>query len=88
MSVEAPCGGGGPPARAKPSVGEVGVGVHAEGPSRSVFQYDRDGHLGGAAPFLALDELEREGRIASGDLVVVATAGSGFTWGVTAIRRT
>lgn len=28
------------------------------------------------------------GPIASGDLVVVATAGSGFTWGVTAIRRT
>lgn len=56
--------------------------------SRSVFQYDRDGHLGGADPFLALEELEREGRIASGDLVVVATAGSGFTWGVTAICRT
>ncbi|MCX3061929.1 3-oxoacyl-ACP synthase III family protein [Streptomyces beihaiensis] len=61
------------------------LGVDA---SRSVFQYDRDGHLGGADPFLALEELEREGRITSGDLVVVATAGSGFTWGVTAIRRT
>ncbi|GAA1890163.1 3-oxoacyl-ACP synthase III family protein [Streptantibioticus ferralitis] len=57
-------------------------------PSRSVFQYELDGHLGGADPFLALEQLEREGRIASGDLVIVATAGSGFTWGVTAIRRT
>jgi 3-oxoacyl-[acyl-carrier-protein] synthase-3 len=57
-------------------------------PSRSVFQYELDGHLGGADPFLALEQLEREGRIASGDLIVVATAGSGFTWGVTAIRRT
>ncbi|MCX5255539.1 3-oxoacyl-ACP synthase [Streptomyces canus] len=57
-------------------------------PSRSVFQYELDGHLGGADPFLALEELERDGRISSGDLVVVATAGSGFTWGVTAIRRT
>ncbi|WP_328781234.1 3-oxoacyl-ACP synthase [Streptomyces canus] len=56
--------------------------------SRSVFQYDLDGHLGGADPFLALEELERDGRIESGDLVIVATAGSGFTWGVTAIRRT
>jgi 3-oxoacyl-[acyl-carrier-protein] synthase-3 len=57
-------------------------------PSRSVFLYELDGHLGGADPFLALEQLERQGRIASGDLVVVATAGSGFTWGVTAIRRT
>ncbi|MEU8461162.1 3-oxoacyl-[acyl-carrier-protein] synthase III C-terminal domain-containing protein [Streptomyces sp. NPDC029003] len=60
------------------------LGVDA---SRSVFQYDLDGHLGGVDPFLALEELEREGRIGSGDLVIVATAGSGFTWGVTAIRR-
>ncbi|MFF8677673.1 3-oxoacyl-ACP synthase III family protein [Streptomyces sp. NPDC015237] len=56
--------------------------------SRSVFQYDLDGHLGGADPFLALEELEREDRIGPGDLVIVATAGSGFTWGVTAICRT
>ncbi|MFC9060724.1 3-oxoacyl-ACP synthase III family protein [Streptomyces sp. NPDC057074] len=56
--------------------------------SRSVFQYDLDGHLGGADPFLALEELERDDRIGPGDLVIVATAGSGFTWGVTAIRRT
>ncbi|MBT1186543.1 hypothetical protein HET69_21690 [Streptomyces sp. CJ_13] len=61
------------------------LGVH---PSRSVFQYDFDGHLGGVDPFLALEKLERDGRIASGNLVIVATAGSGFTWGVTAIRRT
>ncbi|MEV6168043.1 ketoacyl-ACP synthase III family protein [Streptomyces sp. NPDC051954] len=61
------------------------LGVDA---SRSVFQYERDGHLGGADPLLALEELEREDRIGSGDLVIVATAGSGFTWGVTAIRRT
>jgi 3-oxoacyl-[acyl-carrier-protein] synthase-3 len=56
--------------------------------SRSVFQYERDGHLGGADPLQALEELEREARIGSGDLVIVATAGSGFTWGVTALRRT
>ncbi|MFF4040833.1 3-oxoacyl-ACP synthase III family protein [Streptomyces sp. NPDC001816] len=57
-------------------------------PSRSVFQYRLDGHLGGADPLLALEELEREDRITSGDLVIVATAGSGFTWGVTAVQRT
>jgi 3-oxoacyl-[acyl-carrier-protein] synthase-3 len=61
------------------------LGVDA---SRSVFQYERDGHLGGADPLQALEELEREARIGSGDLVIVATAGSGFTWGVTALRRT
>ncbi|MET7765728.1 3-oxoacyl-[acyl-carrier-protein] synthase III C-terminal domain-containing protein [Streptomyces sp. NPDC005393] len=61
------------------------MGVDA---SRSVFQYEFDGHLGGADPLLALEELERAGRIVPGDLVIVATAGSGFTWGVTAVRRT
>ncbi|MFJ2606843.1 3-oxoacyl-ACP synthase III family protein [Streptomyces sp. NPDC087425] len=54
---------------------------------RSVFQYHLDGHLGGADPFQALRELEDEDRVHSGDLIVVATAGSGFTWGVTALRR-
>ncbi|MGC9536919.1 3-oxoacyl-[acyl-carrier-protein] synthase III C-terminal domain-containing protein [Streptomyces sp. UG1] len=61
------------------------LGVDA---SRSVFQYERDGHLGGADPFSALEELEQEERVGSGGLVIVATAGSGFTWGVTALRRT
>ncbi|WP_405586026.1 3-oxoacyl-ACP synthase III family protein [Streptomyces sp. NBC_01092] len=61
------------------------LGVDA---SRSVFQYERDGHLGGADPLQALEELEQEERIGAGDLVIVATAGSGFTWGVTALRRT
>ncbi|MEW2296402.1 3-oxoacyl-[acyl-carrier-protein] synthase III C-terminal domain-containing protein [Streptomyces sp. NPDC006743] len=61
------------------------LGVDA---SRSVFQYGLDGHLGGADPLAALEELERDGRIGPGDLVIVATAGSGFTWGVTALRRT
>ncbi|MBX4176873.1 3-oxoacyl-ACP synthase III family protein [Streptomyces geysiriensis] len=61
------------------------LGVDA---SRSVFQYECDGHLGGVDPLQALEELEREDRIDAGDLVIVATAGSGFTWGVTALRRT
>jgi 3-oxoacyl-[acyl-carrier-protein] synthase III len=60
------------------------LGVPAE---RSVFQYHLDGHLGGADPFQALRELEDEDRVHSGDLIVVATAGSGFTWGVTTLRR-
>jgi 3-oxoacyl-[acyl-carrier-protein] synthase-3 len=56
------------------------------GPERSVFTYDSNGHLGGVDPLLALRRLEDEGRVAAGDLIVVATAGSGFTWGVTAFE--
>ncbi|MFE9045478.1 3-oxoacyl-ACP synthase III family protein [Streptomyces sp. NPDC007818] len=55
--------------------------------SRSVFQYHLDGHLGGTDPFHALRELEEAGRIRTGGLVLVVTGGSGFTWGVTALRR-
>ncbi|MEV8589024.1 3-oxoacyl-[acyl-carrier-protein] synthase III C-terminal domain-containing protein [Streptomyces sp. NPDC051180] len=55
--------------------------------SRSVFQYHLDGHLGGSDPFQALRELEDGDRVRSGDLVIVATGGSGFTWGVTALRH-
>ncbi|WP_159944519.1 MULTISPECIES: 3-oxoacyl-ACP synthase III family protein [unclassified Nocardiopsis] len=58
------------------------------GADRSVFNYDVDGHLGGVDPLLALEGLEREGRLSAGDVVVVATAGSGFSWGVMAIRVT
>ncbi|MET9363229.1 3-oxoacyl-[acyl-carrier-protein] synthase III C-terminal domain-containing protein [Streptomyces sp. NPDC006632] len=53
---------------------------------RSVFLYEEDGHLGGVDPLLALEVLEREGRLKTGDLVLMATAGSGFTWGVIAVE--
>ncbi|MFV2197511.1 3-oxoacyl-ACP synthase III family protein [Nocardiopsis sp. LOL_012] len=53
---------------------------------RSVFTYDGNGHLGGVDPFLALADLERGDRLSSGDTVVIATAGSGFSWGVMAVR--
>lgn len=53
--------------------------------SRSVFNYEMDGHLGGVDPLLAIEGLQQAGQLDSGDLLVVATAGSGFTWGVTAM---
>lgn len=53
---------------------------------RSVFNYDRDGHLGGVDPLLALQDLEDTGRARPDDLILVATAGSGFTWGITALQ--
>lgn len=59
------------------------LGVSEE---RSVFLYEEDGHLGGVDVFLALERLQEQGRLASGDVVVLATAGSGFTWGVAALE--
>ena len=47
---------------------------------------DRYGHIGAPDQVLALELAEREGRLHPGDLVVVASAGLGFTWGATALR--
>jgi len=55
-------------------------------PERSVFNYSRFGHMGCADPFIALAELRREGRLRPGDVVLLATSGAGFSWGVTALR--
>ncbi|MGC4806564.1 3-oxoacyl-ACP synthase III family protein [Micromonospora sp. DT233] len=60
------------------------LGVPAQ---RSVFNYHRYGHMGGSDPFIALGQLLDEGRLASGDVVLVASSGMGFSWGVTALRR-
>lgn len=46
----------------------------------------RYGHIGAPDQVLALELAEREGRLHAGDLVVVASAGLGFTWGATALR--
>ncbi|WP_088944806.1 3-oxoacyl-[acyl-carrier-protein] synthase III C-terminal domain-containing protein [Rhodococcus sp. 1168] len=54
--------------------------------NRTVFNYDSDGHLGGADPLLALEGLEMDNALQSGELIVVATAGSGFSWGVTVLK--
>jgi 3-oxoacyl-[acyl-carrier-protein] synthase-3 len=54
--------------------------------ARSVFNYDRFGHLGCADPFLALADLRAEHRLSTGDLVLLATSGTGFSWGMTALR--
>lgn len=47
---------------------------------------DRYGHIGAPDQVLALELAEREERLHPGDLVVVASAGLGFTWGATALR--
>ncbi|MFG3055726.1 3-oxoacyl-ACP synthase III family protein [Kitasatospora sp. NPDC048239] len=58
------------------------LGIPAE---RSVFNYHRLGHMGGGDTFLALADLQAEQRLRSGDLVLLATSGTGFSWGVTAL---
>jgi 3-oxoacyl-[acyl-carrier-protein] synthase-3 len=53
---------------------------------RSVFNYDRLGHMGAADTLIALRDLVRERRLRPGDLVLLATSGRGFTWGITAVE--
>ncbi|MFF8598421.1 3-oxoacyl-ACP synthase III family protein [Streptomyces sp. NPDC015232] len=53
---------------------------------KSVFNYHRYGHMGGSDPFLALRDLIGEDRMTPGDLVLVASSGMGFSWGVTALE--
>ncbi len=44
------------------------------------------GHIGAPDQVLALELAGAEGRLHDGDLVVMASAGLGFTWGATALR--
>jgi 3-oxoacyl-[acyl-carrier-protein] synthase-3 len=44
------------------------------------------GHIGAPDQVLALELAVQEGRLYPGDLVVLASAGLGFTWGATALR--
>jgi 3-oxoacyl-[acyl-carrier-protein] synthase-3 len=44
------------------------------------------GHIGAPDQVLALELAAAEGRLHDGDLVVLASAGLGFTWGATALR--
>jgi 3-oxoacyl-[acyl-carrier-protein] synthase-3 len=59
------------------------LGLPAE---RSVFNYHRFGHMGGADCLLALGDLIEGKRLVAGDLVLLATSGMGFSWGVTALE--
>jgi 3-oxoacyl-[acyl-carrier-protein] synthase III len=54
--------------------------------SKSVFNYERLGHMGNADPFLCLRDLLTGQQLDAGDLILVATSGTGFTWGVTALE--
>ena len=43
------------------------------------------GHMQGVDPFLSLDLAERRHKIKKGDVVVMTSAGTGWTWGATTV---
>ena len=55
-------------------------------PAKVVRNIDRLGNTTAASIPIALDEAVKDGRIKSGDLVVLTAFGSGFTWGSAVIR--
>jgi 3-oxoacyl-[acyl-carrier-protein] synthase-3 len=59
------------------------VGIPA---ARSVFNYHRLGHMGGADTLIALQDLVAQRILRRGDLILLATSGRGFSWGVTAVE--
>jgi 3-oxoacyl-[acyl-carrier-protein] synthase-3 len=59
------------------------LGLPAE---KSVFNYDRLGHMGGADTLIALADLIEAKRLRTGDLILLASSGMGFSWGITALE--
>ncbi|HTR33505.1 MAG TPA: 3-oxoacyl-ACP synthase [Gaiellaceae bacterium] len=47
---------------------------------------DDTGHMSGVDPLLGLDRAVRDGRIVDGDVVLLLSAGTGYTWAATVIR--
>ena len=59
------------------------LGIAAE---KVVITVDRHGNTSAASIPLALDVAKRDGRIKTGDLVMLEAIGGGFTWGSALIR--
>lgn len=55
-------------------------------PSKVVVTVDRHANTSAASVPLALDVARKDGRIKSGDLVMLEAMGGGFTWGASLIR--
>lgn len=63
------------------------VGRRIDVPSDRVYvNVHRYGNTSAASIPIALDELNRDGRIGSGDLILMAAFGAGLTWGAAAVR--
>jgi 3-oxoacyl-[acyl-carrier-protein] synthase-3 len=55
-------------------------------PERVVMTVDRHANTSAASVPLALDLAMRDGRIKTGDLLVLEAMGGGFTWGASVLR--
>jgi 3-oxoacyl-[acyl-carrier-protein] synthase-3 len=53
---------------------------------KSVFNYHRFGHMGGADTLIALGGLLDAKTLRTGDLILLASSGMGFSWGITALE--
>ena len=54
-------------------------------PQERTTYLDRFGHMQGADPFISLDIAERGHRLKKGDVAVLVSAGTGWTWGATTV---
>ncbi len=59
------------------------LGIPAQ---RSIFNYERFGHMGCGDAFIALTDVLARQQLQSGDHILLATSGTGFSWGITALR--
>ena len=70
----------------RPSVGVAGLGRMGLPIERVAVNIDKYGNTSSASIPLALEEAIREGRVKSGDNVLLAGFGSGLTWGACLLR--
>ena len=54
-------------------------------PARAAY-LDDTGHMSGVDPLLGLDRAVRDGRVHDGDLVLLLSAGTGYTWAACVVR--
>jgi 3-oxoacyl-[acyl-carrier-protein] synthase-3 len=47
---------------------------------------DDTGHMSGVDSLLGLDRAMREGRVRDGDVVLLLSAGTGYTWAASVVR--
>ena len=47
---------------------------------------DDTGHMSGVDPLLGLDRAARKGKLSGGDLVLLLSAGTGYTWAASVVR--
>ena len=69
----------------KRSMHDALVSALAVAPERVAY-LDDTGHMSGVDPLLALDRAARAGDLRDGDLVLLLSAGTGYTWAASVVR--